>query len=80
MLGRSGATRTRGELELRYRDVDYTVVQGLGRNLWKWAAAVNGAALRGHAATRLEAIVAAERAIDRTLAPKKLKLVRPDQE
>jgi hypothetical protein len=67
---------------LRYRDVEYTIVQGLGRQLWKWAATVKGVALRGQAATRSEAIAEVERAIDRTLAPKKkkLKLVRPDRE
>ena len=65
---------------LKYRDVDYAIIQGLGRQLWKWAVTVNGVALKGQAATRSEAIAAAERAIDRTLAPKKLKLVRPDQE
>jgi hypothetical protein len=35
--------------------------------------------LRGEAATKSEAIAEAERAIDRALAPKKLRLIRPDQ-
>ena len=65
---------------MRYRDVDYTVVQGLGRNVWKWAATVNGVALKGKAATKSMAIAEVERAIDRALAPKKLRLVRPDRE
>ena len=36
--------------------------------------------VRGQAATKPEAIADSERAIDRALAPKKLRLVRPDQE
>jgi hypothetical protein len=36
--------------------------------------------IRGQAATKSEAIADAERAIDRALAPKKLRLVRPERE
>jgi hypothetical protein len=64
---------------VRYRDVDYTIVQGLGRQLWKWAVTVNDVALKGQAATKSEAVADVERAIDRALAPKKLRLLRPDR-
>jgi hypothetical protein len=37
-------------------------------------------AATGEAATKAEAVAEAERAIDRALAPKKLKLVRPEGE
>src|SRR6266851_4817224 len=61
---------------MRYRDIEYTVVQGIGRQLWKWAVSFESIHLRGQGATKSEAIAEAERAIDRALAPKKLRLVR----
>src|SRR5258708_29950906 len=60
----------------RYRDIEYTVVQGIGRQLWKWAVSFESIHLRGQGATKSEAIAGAERGIDRALAPKKLMLVR----
>ena len=38
------------------------------------------AVLTGQAATKAEAVAEAERAVDKALAPKKLKLVRPERE
>jgi hypothetical protein len=67
-------------LELKYRDVEYTVVQGIGRQLWKWGFALEGKGFTGQAATKAEAVAEAERAIDRALAPKKLKLVHPERD
>ena len=65
---------------MKYRDVEFTVVQGFGRQLWKWGVALEGKALTGQAATKAAAVAEAERAIDRALAPKKLKLVRPERD
>lgn len=65
---------------MRYRDVEYTVVQGLGRQLWKWGFALNTKAVNGQAASKAEAVREAERAIDHALVPKKVRLVRPDRE
>jgi len=66
---------------LKHRDVEYAVVQGLGRQLWKWAFVLEAkAVLTGQAATKAEAVAEAERAVDKALAPKKLKLVRPERE
>jgi hypothetical protein len=65
-------------MALKYRDVEYNVVQGLGRQLWKWGFAFEGKARTGQAATKAEAVAEAERAIDKALIPKKLKLVPPD--
>jgi hypothetical protein len=65
---------------LKYRDVEYTVVQGIERQLWKWSFSLEGIFLRGQAATKAEAVAEVERAIDRALARKKLKLVRPERE
>jgi hypothetical protein len=62
---------------MKYRGIDYTVVQGVGRQLWKWGFALDGKALTGQAATKAQAVAEAERAIDRALAPQKLKLIRP---
>ena len=67
-------------MALKHRGLEYTVVQGLGRQLWKWGLVFEGTAITGQAATKAEAVAEAERAIDRALAPKKLKLVRPEPE
>ena len=64
---------------MKHRGVEYTIVQGLGRQLWKWTATINSMTVRGQA-TQSEVIADAERAIDRALAPKNLKLVRPDRD
>ena len=65
---------------MRYRDVDYTIVQGIGRRLWKWAVSIEATLRTGQAATKSEAVAEAERAIDRALTSKKIRLVRPEQE
>ena len=65
---------------MKYRDVEFTVVQGLGRQLWKWSTSPKGIPIQGQAATKTEAIAEAERAIDRALTPKKLKLIRRDDD
>jgi hypothetical protein len=64
---------------MKHREVEFTVVQGLGRQLWKWSAALDEITIQGQAATKAEAIAEAERAIDRALAPK-LKPIRPDKD
>lgn len=60
---------------MKYRDFEYTVVQGLGRQLWKWSVSVADVVIMGQAATKSEAVAEAERAIDRALSRKKLRLV-----
>ena len=70
---------------MRYREVELSVVQGIGRQLWKWSVSFDsnhsatGQAATGQAATKREALAEAERAIDRALAPKKLRLVPPER-
>ncbi len=61
---------------MRYRGVDYIIVQGLGRQLWKWSLSLGEISLKGQAATKAEAVADAERAIERALSPKKLRLIR----
>jgi len=65
---------------VKYREVEYTVVQGITRQLWKWSFSIDESIKAGQAATKAEAVKEAERAIDRALAPKKLKLVRSDRD
>ena len=65
---------------MRYRYVEYTVVQGIERQLWKWGFAFEGKALTGQAVTKAEAVAEAERAIGRALARKKLRLVHPERD
>jgi len=61
---------------MKYRGIEYTVVQGIGRHIWEWSVSLSeNASLKGQAAIKSEAVAEAERAIDRALAPKKLRLV-----
>ena len=50
-----------------YRGIEYSVVQGIERHHWKWAATVSGAKISGHGRTRDEAIANAKKAIERSL-------------
>src|SRR5258708_6393761 len=60
---------------MKYRGIEYTVVQGIGRQLWKWSVSVADVVTRGQAATKSEAVAEAERAIEGALSPKQLRLV-----
>lgn len=62
---------------MEYRDIEYTVVQGIGRHLWKWSASVADVVITGQAHSKSAAVAEAEKAIDRALAPKKERLVPP---
>jgi hypothetical protein len=53
---------------MRYRDIEYAVVQGVERHSWIWSASAAGRFLTGQAYDKQEATVAAEKAIDRALA------------
>ena len=61
---------------MEYRGIEYSVVQGIDRHLWKWSVAFDANhSATGKAATKAEAVSKAEHAIDRALAPKKTRLV-----
>jgi hypothetical protein len=60
---------------MRYRDIEYTVVQGIERGVWKWTASV--AVVMGQVAVKSQAGTAAEKAIDRGTRPNKLRVVPP---
>ena len=56
-----------------YRGVEYSVVQGIERHLWKWAATVSGTKISGYGRTRDEAIGNAEKAIERAIQKHRFK-------
>ena len=62
---------------MEYRDIEYSVVQGVERGVWKWSASVAGVVIIGREPTKSAAAVAAEKAIDRALAQKSVRLVPP---
>ena len=39
-----------------YRGIEFSVVQGIERHLWKWAATVSGTKISGQSRTRDDAI------------------------
>jgi hypothetical protein len=52
---------------MEYRGIEYTVVQGIERGVWKWSASVEGVIVMGNEQTRSAAVTTAEKAIDRAL-------------
>jgi hypothetical protein len=62
---------------MEYRDKPFSVVQGIEGN-WKWLVSdLIGHTKSGTAPSRLAGIKTAQRAIDKALAPKKHRLLRP---
>jgi hypothetical protein len=55
---------------MRHRGVEYTVVQGIERGVWKWSVYVEGTIVAGNEQTRPAAVIAAEEAIDRAIIAK----------
>jgi len=71
----------RSSKQMKHRDIEYTLVQGVGRHIWKWSVVLDGSpSATGQAMTKAEAVSEAERAIDRALALKKIRLVPPKAE
>jgi hypothetical protein len=66
---------------MKHRDIEYLVVQGIGSHVWKWSVSFDSDhRVAGQAMTKAAAVSGAERAIDRALAARKLRLVpSPDQ-
>jgi hypothetical protein len=56
-----GAFSAKTRLMMIYRDIKYTVVQGIERGVWKWSASVAGAVVMGQAAIKSEAVAAAQK-------------------
>ena len=64
---------------MKYRCVEYSVVQGILPRVWKWSAPVDGVSIMGIATSESEAVAGAENAVDQALALKKLGNVPPRQ-
>jgi hypothetical protein len=62
---------------MRYRDIEYSVVQGIKRGLWKWSASIAGTVVSGKEPSKAGAVVAVEKTIDRALDSKTVRLVQP---
>jgi hypothetical protein len=65
---------------MKYRGIEYTVVQGIERGVWPWSALVTNLLIIGNAPNRLAAVAAAERAINKALAPVRRRLHPLDDE
>ncbi len=61
---------------MRYRDIEYTVVQGIKRGLWKWSTSVAGTVVSGKEPSKAAAVVAVEKAIE-ALVSKRVRVVQP---
>jgi hypothetical protein len=64
---------------IEYRQIEYELAQGVGGHLWKWSACVAGEVVKGRAHTKAAAAAAAQKAIDRALTVKKVRLVPPQR-
>ena len=65
---------------MKYRDVEYSIVQGVERGKWMWSLSLSldtNVKTSGQANNKPAAVIAAERAIDRALGSKKQRLVPP---
>ncbi len=64
---------------MEYRGIEYTVVQGIERGVWKWSVSLGQPQLikLGQAPNKQAAVTQAELVIDRALARKKLWIVTP---
>ena len=64
---------------MEYRGVEYTVVQGIERGVWKWSVSLGDPKMIkvGQARNKQDAVAEVELAIDRALARKKLRIVPP---
>jgi hypothetical protein len=61
---------------MKYRGKQYSVVLSIGGK-WKWSVEIDGHTKSGNAPNRPAGIKLAEAEIDRALAPKKKRLMRP---
>jgi len=52
---------------MEYRGIEFSVVQGLGRKLWRWYMVLNGVWQSGEAETQFAAVAEARKAIDQAL-------------
>jgi hypothetical protein len=70
---------SQGLPNMKYRGIEYGIVEGAGGHMWGWSTLIGGAVKTGRAHSKQAATVAAEKAIDRALALKKVRLVPPER-
>ena len=56
-----------------FSGIEYSVVQGIERRLWKWAATVSGTEISGKGSAQDEAIEKAKKAIERAIDKQRVK-------
>lgn len=66
-------TKAHKGIAMQFSGIEYSVVQGIERRLWKWAAKVSGIEISGFGSTRDEAIEKAEKAIARTFDKQRIR-------
>ena len=62
---------------MEHRGVEYRIIQGIQRGLWKWSVETETGTKSGISDSKDAAMAAAKRAIDNALDPKKRKLFPP---
>jgi hypothetical protein len=64
---------------MEYRGVEYTIVQGIERGIWRWTVSLGEPKMikLGEGDSKSAAVAAVECAIDKVLAPKKQRLMPP---
>ena len=64
----SEAFFSKARLMMKYRNIEYTVVQGIERGVWKWTASVDGVLIMGQAAIKSESLSGIMMFFDRAFA------------
>ena len=62
---------------MEHRGVEYRIIQGIQRGLWKWSVETGTGTKSGTSDSKDAAMTAAKRAINKALDPKKRKLIPP---
>ena len=60
---------------MEHRGVQYRIIQGIKRGLWKWSVETETGTKSGTSDSKDAAVIAAKRTIDNALNPKKQKLI-----
>ena len=64
---------------MEYRGIEYKIIQGIERGVWKWSVSLGDPKMIkvGQAKNKQDAVAEVERAIDSALARKKLRIALP---
>jgi hypothetical protein len=67
-VGRIEPTSKGNESLMVYKGIEFNIIQGIERDVWKWSVSTNGSqAKAGQTKTKPHAVMAAWRAIDKAL-------------